>query len=79
VDPPGGDVGGNENRAPTVRERASARSRFGFISREAGDNIFVHYSNIVGDGHKTLAEGDVVEFETAPRRKGEEARNVRRA
>jgi cold shock protein len=52
---------------------------FGFISREAGDDVFVHFSNIVGDGHKTLAEGDIVEFETAPGRKGEEARNVRRA
>lgn len=52
---------------------------FGFISREAGDDVFVHYSNIVGDGHKTLAEGDTVEFEAAPGRKGEEARNVRRA
>jgi CspA family cold shock protein len=52
---------------------------FGFITREAGgDDVFVHFSNIQGEGHKTLSEGDRVEFETGPGRKGEEARNVRR-
>jgi cold shock protein len=50
---------------------------FGFIAREAGEDVFVHYSNIEGEGHRSLAEGDRVEFETAPGRKGEEARNVR--
>lgn len=51
---------------------------FGFISREQGDDVFVHYSNIQGDGFKSLAEGDKVEFDVAPGRKGEEAQNVRR-
>jgi cold shock protein len=50
---------------------------FGFISRESGDDVFVHYSNIQGEGHRTLKEGDLVEFDTAPGRKGEEAQNVR--
>jgi CspA family cold shock protein len=50
---------------------------FGFISREGGDDVFVHYSNIAGEGHRSLNEGDHVEFETAPGRKGEEAQNVR--
>lgn len=50
---------------------------FGFISREVGDDVFVHHSNIEGDGRRSLAEGDRVEFETGPGRKGEEARNVR--
>jgi cold shock protein len=50
---------------------------FGFIAREAGDDVFVHYSNIEGEGHRSLTEGDRVEFETAPGKKGEEARNVR--
>jgi CspA family cold shock protein len=50
---------------------------FGFIAREAGEDVFVHYSNIEGEGHRSLTEGDRVEFETAPGRKGEEARNVR--
>lgn len=50
---------------------------FGFISREVGEDVFVHHSNIEGAGHRSLAEGDRVEFETGPGRKGEEARNVR--
>lgn len=50
---------------------------FGFISREGGDDVFVHYSNIDGDGYKSLDEGQRVEFDVAPGRKGEEAQNVR--
>ncbi len=50
---------------------------FGFISREGGDDVFVHYSNLAGDGYKSLDEGQAVEFEVAPGRKGEEATNVR--
>ena len=50
---------------------------FGFISREQGDDVFVHYSNIAGDGYKSLDEGQVVEFDVAPGRNGEEAQNVR--
>jgi len=50
---------------------------FGFISREGGDDVFVHFSNIAGEGHRSLNEGDHVEFETVPGRKGEEAQNVR--
>jgi CspA family cold shock protein len=50
---------------------------FGFISREQGDDVFVHYSNIQGSGYKSLNEGQRVEFDVAPGRKGEEAQNVR--
>jgi len=50
---------------------------FGFISRDGGDDVFVHYSNISGDGYKSLDEGQIVEFNVAPGRKGEEARDVR--
>ena len=50
---------------------------FGFISREGGSDVFVHFSNIQGTGFKTLAEGQRVEFDIAPGRKGEEAQNVR--
>lgn len=49
---------------------------YGFISRDDGDDVFVHYSNIAGDGYKSLEEGQVVEFEIGPGRKGDEALNV---
>jgi cold shock protein len=49
---------------------------FGFISREGGDDVFVHVSNLQ-DGGTTLAEGQTVEFEVGPGRKSEEAKNVR--
>jgi CspA family cold shock protein len=52
---------------------------FGFISREGGSDVFVHHSNIAGEGYKSLQEGQAVEFEVGPGRKGEEARNVRAA
>ena len=50
---------------------------FGFISRQQGDDVFVHFSNIQGTGYKSLEEGQRVEFDVAPGRKGEEAQNVR--
>lgn len=50
---------------------------FGFISREGADDVFVHYSNIQGNGYRSLDEGQQVEFDVAPGRKGEEAQNVR--
>ncbi len=50
---------------------------FGFISREQGDDVFVHYSNIQGSGYRSLEQGQRVEFDVAPGRKGEEAQNVR--
>jgi len=50
---------------------------YGFISREEGGDLFVHYSNIQGAGYKSLQEGQRVEFDVAPGRKGEEAQNVR--
>ncbi len=55
----------------------NAEKGFGFISREGGDDIFVHYSNISGDGYKSLDEGQRVEFEIGRGRKGDEAQNVR--
>ena len=55
----------------------NAEKGFGFISREQGEDVFVHYSNIQGSGYKSLQEGQQVEFEVAPGRKGDEAQNVR--
>ncbi len=49
---------------------------FGFIERENGEDVFVHYTSIVGQGYKTLNEGDVVEFEVVKREKGLQAVNV---
>ena len=50
---------------------------FGFIQREGGDDVFVHFSAIQGDGYRSLEDGQRVEFDVAPGRKGEEAQNVR--
>lgn len=50
---------------------------YGFISREGEEDVFVHFSNIQGSGYKSLDEGQRVEFDVAPGRKGEEAQNVR--
>ena len=50
---------------------------YGFIEREGGDDVFVHFSAIQGDGYRSLEEGQRVEFDVAPGRKGEEAQNVR--
>ncbi len=55
----------------------NAEKGFGFIEREGASDVFVHFSNIVGDGYKSLDEGQTVEFDVAPGRKGEEAQNVR--
>ncbi len=74
-------TGGNQEREVmaiigTVKFFNSEKG-FGFISREQGDDVFVHFSNIVGEGYKSLDEGQRVEFDVAPGRKGEEAQNVR--
>ena len=50
---------------------------FGFIAREGGDDVFVHFSAIQGDGYRNLEEGQRVDFDVAPGRKGGEAQNVR--
>jgi len=55
----------------------NAEKGYGFISRESGDDVFVHFSNIVGDGFKSLTEGQRVEFDVARGKKGDEAQSVR--
>ena len=49
---------------------------YGFIKLEDGNDVFVHYSAIQGDGFKTLAEGQVVEFDLIEGQKGKQAANV---
>ena len=50
---------------------------YGFVSRPDGDDVFVHSSNVEGAGFRTLEAGQQVEFDVAPGRKGDEARNVK--
>ena len=49
---------------------------FGFIAQESGPDVFVHFSTITGDGFKTLAEGQKVEFTITQGQKGPQAENV---
>jgi len=49
---------------------------FGFIEREDGPDVFVHFSAIQGDGFKTLADGQKVEFDVTDGQKGPQAENV---
>ncbi len=51
---------------------------FGFIEQDNGDDVFVHYTAIAGDGFKTLGEGDNVEFEIVDGPKGPAAANVQK-
>ncbi|MEY3617783.1 MAG: hypothetical protein RL726_481 [Actinomycetota bacterium] len=55
----------------------NAEKGYGFISREDGPDVFVHFSQIQSKGFKTLNEGQQVEFEIGQGRKGDEAQNVR--
>lgn len=52
---------------------------FGFISSDNGEDVFVHHTAILGDGHRTLNEGERVEFEVTQGQKGAKAVNVKRA
>jgi CspA family cold shock protein len=50
---------------------------YGFIAREQGADVFVHYTAIEGKGFRSLQEGQQVEFDVVPGKKGEQAQNVR--
>ena len=54
----------------------NASKGFGFISREEGDDVFVHFNEIQGEGYKALDEGDKVQFELGEGPKGPMATNV---
>jgi cold shock protein len=52
---------------------------YGFIGREDGPDVFVHYSAVTAEGYKSLQEGDKVEFEITQGPKGQQAANVMKA
>lgn len=51
---------------------------YGFITSEEGKDVFVHYTAILGDGFKSLEEGNAVEFEVKDGNKGQQAANVKK-
>lgn len=55
----------------------STSKGYGFITRESGEDIFVHYSGIDGDGFRSLREGDKVQFEVESTDKGPQAAQVK--
>ncbi|MDD5073180.1 MAG: cold-shock protein [Candidatus Omnitrophica bacterium] len=57
----------------------SNQKGYGFITPESGNDVFVHYSAIQGDGYKTLEEGQAVNFDIEKGDKGEQAKNVTKA
>lgn len=56
----------------------NADKGYGFIRRDGDSDVFVHFSEIQGEGYRELQENDLVEFDVGPGRKGDEAKNVRK-
>ena len=54
----------------------NAEKGYGFIEREDGSDVFVHFSGIAGEGYKTLEEGQKVDFDITEGQRGEQATNV---
>jgi cold shock protein len=56
----------------------SNQKGYGFVTSEDGKDVFIHFSAITGEGYKSLAEGDEVEFEVTQGPKGDQATNVKK-
>lgn len=67
-----------ERETGTVKWFNSSKG-YGFIQRESGDDVFVHYQSIIGDGYRKLEEGQKVEFTVAQGQKGLQAQDVKLA
>jgi CspA family cold shock protein len=65
----------SETQTGTVKWFDNAKG-YGFIQREQGKDLFVHFKSIIGEGHRTLAEGQKVEFTEVAGKKGPQAENV---
>lgn len=68
--------GGDSNMQTGTVKWFNAEKGYGFIQMEDGNDVFVHFSAIVGDGYKTLDEGQRVEFEVVEGQRGPQADNV---
>jgi cold shock protein len=69
---------GEKNMAQGTVKWFNDAKGFGFIQQDNGPDVFVHFSAISGDGFKSLAEGDRVEFDVIQGQKGPQSANVRR-
>jgi cold shock protein len=71
-------AGGNKMEQGKVKW-FNAEKGFGFIEREGGEDVFVHFSAIQGEGFKSLDEGQAVTFDVEQGQRGAQAANVRKA
>jgi cold shock protein len=69
---------GENGRETGVVKWFNDKKGYGFISRDSGDDVFVHHSSIVAEGFRSLAEGDRVEFAITQENKGQAAMDVRK-
>ena len=69
---------GENGRETGVVKWFNDKKGYGFISRDSGDDVFVHHSSIVAEGFRSLAEGDRVEFVITQENKGQAAVDVRK-
>lgn len=72
---PGSAIGTDSRISGTVKWFNDAKG-YGFLTREGGPDVFVHFSAIQGDGFKSLTEGDNVDFDIVQGDKGPQAANV---